>query len=243
MRRPCLFLLISFLLATPCANAADAPGVVFLVPGVGGIDFITPLNAQITLPRAGVPHEIRVFEWTYGTGRLLRDLQDTRRLMAKADELAEAVRQVKANDPSRPVYLVGHSGGGGLVLAAAERLPPGTLERIVLLSAAVSPGYDLRPALRATRREIVSFNSAADSFFLGWGTTTFGTTDRVYGPAAGRYGFQIPDDLDEDGRQLYQRLVQLPWRWDMIFDFRGGLHNSTIAPHFLARHVAPWLKP
>src|SRR5207244_94004 len=82
---------------------------------------------------------------------VLRDLQDARRLREKAGELAGLVLEYRAAHPDRPVYLLGHSGGAGVALAAAEMLPPGSLERIVLLSAAVSPCYDLTPAFPALR--------------------------------------------------------------------------------------------
>jgi pimeloyl-ACP methyl ester carboxylesterase len=234
-----LFLLA--LLSAPVLQAESKPGVVFVVGGVGGIDFIG-LSARLAFPGAGVQHEIQEFVWTHGTGRLLRDLQDTRHLMRKADELAERVRRVKEAEPDRPVYLIGHSGGGGLVLAAAERLPPGTLERVILLSAAVAPDYDLRPALRATRGEIVSFHSEIDYFWLGWGTSQFGTTDRYYGSAAGRVGFVVPENLSEKDRELYGRLVQKSWQPCLVLQHHGGLHVSTIMPDFLAKHVAPWLQ-
>ena len=86
-----------------------------------------------------------------GWGQMFRDLQDTRHVLNKAEELAGEIRRIKAIDPDRPVYLVGKSGGTGLALATAELLPPQTLERVILLSAAVSPTYDLRRALEAKR--------------------------------------------------------------------------------------------
>jgi pimeloyl-ACP methyl ester carboxylesterase len=218
------------------------PGVVFVVGGIGGIDPIGPL-ARLALPLAGVRHEVHDFIWTHGTGRWLRDLQDTRHLLVRAEELADQVRRLKEADPERPVYLIGHSGGAGLVLAAAERLPDATLERIILLSAAVSPGYDLRPALRATRREMVSYHSDLDCFVLGWGTRQFGTVDRYYCSAAGLVGFAVPADLDNSDRDLYARLKQIAWKPEMILKSHGGLHSSPCMPGFLARQVAPWLQP
>jgi pimeloyl-ACP methyl ester carboxylesterase len=215
---------------------------VFVVGGVGGFDVVGKA-AQWALPRAGVRHEIRDFVWTHGWGQLLKDLQDTRHLLHKADQLAAAVLQVKAQDPEQPVYLVGKSGGTALVLAAAERLPPQTLERIILLSAAVSPAFDLTPALRATRWEIVSFYSRYDQLILGWGTRQFGTADRFYGPSAGLHGFVLPSDLSEADRACYQRLVQIPWNPAMMLYGHPGLHVGTSMPAFLAKNVAPWLKP
>jgi pimeloyl-ACP methyl ester carboxylesterase len=219
------------------------PGVVFVVGGIGGLD---PLQATapLALPLAGVPHEIRVFEWTHGKARLLRDLQDTRYLLCQGARLAEQVREVLREDPDRPIYLMGHSAGAGVVLAAAEHLPPQSLERIILLSAAVSPGFDLRPALRATRHEIVSFHSRRDRLVLHVGTSLFGTVDRVYGPSAGVAGFTPPDDLDAEGLRMYERVVQVPWRFDMTLECVGaGGHHATCMPLFLARRVAPWLLP
>jgi pimeloyl-ACP methyl ester carboxylesterase len=245
-RAPAFALLAA--LAALCAGPARAeepaaepvrPGVVFVLGGVGGCDPVQTW-APVALPLAGVPHEIRVFEWTHGKFRVLRDLQDTRWLLGKAGELADAVRAVKAEDPDRPVYLLGHSAGAAVVLYAAGQLEPGALERVVLLSPAVSPTFDLRPALRATRKELVAFTSPLDLFVLCWGTSHFGTVDRYYVPAAGFDGFKTPDDLDEEGRRLYARLVQSGWRWDMCLE-RGFLHNGPCMPLCIGKQVAPWL--
>jgi pimeloyl-ACP methyl ester carboxylesterase len=229
-------------LAAPPQTERPRPGVVFVVDGIGGLN---PLGrwARVALPLAGVPHEVRPFHWTHGVLRPLRDLQDTRHLIERAAALADEVLRVKAEDPDRPIYLIGHSAGAALVLIAAGRLPDATLERVVLLSAAVSPTFDLTGALKATRGEVVSYSSACDWFYLWWGTSQFGTADRTYGPSAGLGGFVPPDGLDEEGRALYARLVQRPWQPQALLECRGGGHTSTTAPWFLARHVAPWLRP
>jgi pimeloyl-ACP methyl ester carboxylesterase len=238
-------LVLLVVLGLPATAAAEPPppppGVIILAGGVGGSELLS-VSARWSLAWAGVPHEVRSFAWTHGKFRHLRDLQDTRHLIAKAEELAAEVRRLKAEDPARSVYLVGHSGGTGLILAAAERLPPGTVERMVLLSAAVSPGYDLRPALRATRGEIISFNSKIDLFWLSWGTSTFGTIDRCYVEAAGLNGFVEPEGLTEEDRKLYARLVQVGWHPEMVLGHYGGLHASTCMPDFLIHHVVPWLR-
>lgn len=217
------------------------PGVVFVVGGVGGFDLLSS-GAQAMLPKVGVKHEIRDFVWTHGKGKYFRDLQDHRHMHQKAQDLATQIRQIKEETPYRPVFLVGKSGGAGLVLAAAELLPPGTLERIILLSAAVSTTYDLCPALRATKREIVSFYSIHDTFILGWGTTQFGTIDRFYAPSAGLKRFAVPEHLNPPERALYDRLVQIPWKPAMIFEGYWGGHLGTSMPSFVAGEVGPWLQ-
>jgi pimeloyl-ACP methyl ester carboxylesterase len=247
----CLSLLILCLAGCPGLNvqtaldAAPEPpkrGVVFVVGGIGGYDCVG-WAAEWALPRSGVPHEVRDFVWTHGWGHLFKDLQDTQHLLKKADELAAEVRSIKAHDPDRPVYLVGKSGGTGLVLAAAEQLPPDTLERVILLSAAVSPTYDLRHALRASKGGIVCFVCCHDKLILGWGTSQFGTTDRFYGPSAGLVGFVVPQNLSEDDRRLYDRLLQIPWQSRMILEGHPGTHFGTSMPGFVAKEVAPWLMP
>jgi hypothetical protein len=244
-RASCLVALLLVVLPAFSARASadEAPGVVFVVGGIGGMD---PLNkwAHYALPRGGVPHELFDYQWTHGRGHFLRDLQDLRHIAAKGAELAEVVRELKEADPGRPIYLVGHSAGAAIVLAAAERLPPVTVERVVLLSAAVSPTFDLRGALRGTRGQIVSFNSTMDRFYLDFCTRMFGTADRVYGPSAGLQGFVAPPDLDAEGRLLYGRLVQVPWKASQWIDGgRGGFHHSTCMPGFLSNEVAPLLRP
>jgi hypothetical protein len=163
-------------------------------------------------------------------------------MQRKAEELAEEVMAYKTAHPARPVYLVGKSGGAGLVLTAAEYLPPATLERIILLAPAVAADHDLRPALRATRREIVNFYSLRDHFVLGWGTKQFGTIDRVYGPAAGWRGFVEPEGCTDADHLLYGRLVQVAWRPDMILEGNFGNHLGSGMPGFVGKEVAPWLK-
>jgi hypothetical protein len=242
-----LFGIVSAALGKPPARTvhppalASRPGVVIVVCGIGGIDFVA-LSSQWALPRAGVRHEIREFSWTHGKGRLLRDLQDTQHCLRKADELAAEVRKIKTHDPDCPVFLVGKSGGTGLVIAAAEQLPPQTLERIILLSPALAPTYDLRQALRATKHQIVSFYSPYDQLVLNWGTSQFGTIDRFYGASAGLRGFVIPKDLTPEDRVLYDRLVQVKWNPAMILEGNLGSHIGTSMPAFMAKEVGPWLK-
>jgi hypothetical protein len=217
-------------------------GIVFVVGGVGGIGVLWEA-AKWALPNSGIHYELRFFPWTHGHGKLLRDLQDTRHYLSKAGELADQIRLVKTDDPERPVYIIGKSGGAGLVLAAVEQLPPAAVDRIILLSAAVSPRYDLRPALLATKQEIVAFYSPLDQLVLNWGTSEFGTIDRFYGPSAGLKGFVVPTGLSHADQLLYRRLVQLPWNPKMILEGNTGGHSGSSMPGFIKKEVVPWLKP
>ena len=237
-------ILFAALTLTPAASAQGPPakrGVIFVVDGIGGMDLLCA-SAKLMLPHKGVVHEVQPFRWSHGTGQYARDLFDRPHLLRKARELADQVNAVLARDPSTPVYLIGRSGGAALVIHTAEQLPPRSLERLILLSAGISSGYDLRPALRAVRGEIVSFHSKNDQLVLNWGTRTFGTLDRVRSPGAGLAGFVPPKDLDETDRALYARLVQIPWRPRMLCVGHTGSHLGTALPLFLGAEVAPWLK-
>ncbi len=216
-------------------------GIVFVVGGVSGLDPLG-ISARYAFRQEELPLRVHDFVWTHCPGRILRDLQDHRHVEAKAGELANLIRQAKSENPQAAVYLLAKSGGTGLALQAAEQLPANTLERIILLSAAVSPNFDLRPALQATRHEIVSFHSVFDQFLLNWGTSTFGTIDRVYGPSAGLHGFQTPEDASEQDERLYRRrVVQVPWDPSMLLCGYAGCHMTNSLPCFLRRYVVPWL--
>jgi hypothetical protein len=225
----------------PVAARAVRPGIVVTVEGIGGLDLLGP-NAQTSMRKAGLPHEVYPFRWTHGTGRFLIDLQDTQHLVKKANELAQTLMRLRAEAPARPIYVVARSAGTGLTLFALEQVPRGTVDRVILISAAVSPAFDLRRALSATRGEIVSFYSHNDQFVLNWGTRHFGTADRYYGPSAGLSGFVRPADLDDDGQALYRRLVQVGWTPRMLLHGTPGTHLSTGQPGFLCSEIVPWLR-
>jgi pimeloyl-ACP methyl ester carboxylesterase len=225
------------------AKPSEAPKpIIVVVGGVGGLENLK-LSLQWALHLAGLDAEVRNFEWTHGKGHIIKDLQDTRNHADKTDELVHELRRLKADAPDRPLYLVGRSGGTVLALGAAARFPPQSFERIILLSPAISPTFDLSPALRATRRELVAFCSDLDWFVLGWGTQQFGTADRYYSSSAGLKGFVPPPDATPETEELYCRLVQVHWSPSMILHGHTGGHIGPTLPTFLASDVVPWLKP
>ena len=121
---------------------------------------------------------VRIVPWGHGFGRWHADLTNAANHVEKGAALAAEVAEFQARRPGAPVFLVGKSGGTGMVVRALERLPEDTVEAAVLLAPALSPGYDLTRALRAVRREMVVFWSPMDVFVLGLGTRIFGTIDR-----------------------------------------------------------------
>lgn len=152
-------------------------------------------------------------------------------LESKAVELAAFIADRRRQSPGQSLHLIGCSAGGYIALRAAELLPrPVQVDSLALLSAAVSPTRDLTAARAAVRGTMVNCSSVLDCVILGLGTTLLGTPDGRRGPAAGMVGF---DRGHEHG------VVELRWRWPMIFSGRLGGHSTCTPRAFIRRYVAP----
>jgi pimeloyl-ACP methyl ester carboxylesterase len=180
--------------------------------------------------------------WGHGFGRWHADLTNAENHDSKASEIVAAVVEYRGRFPDAPVFLVGKSGGTGLVVRALEQLDKGAVEATVLLSPAISPAYDLSRALRAVRREMVVFWSPLDVIVLGLGTRIFGTIDRIKSVSAGMVGFRPPSGLDEDDRAEYDKLRQVRWQAGMAKTGYFGGHVGTDSPAFLRKYVVPLLR-
>jgi pimeloyl-ACP methyl ester carboxylesterase len=215
-------------------------GLVLVADGVGGLD-LCGTGLQHMVARAGLGHVVKVCPWGHGFGRWYRDLTNVENHAARSAALADEVRAFRERSPGRPVFLVGKSGGTGMVVRTLERLPEESVETAVLLAPAISPSYDLTRALRAVRRELVVFWSPLDVIVLGAGTGIFGTIDRVRGVSAGMVGFRVPEGLDDEGRAQYAKLRQVRWHPGMAKTFNLGGHVGPDNPAFLRKYVVPLL--
>jgi len=212
--------------------------------GVGGLD-VCGTGLRYVMGAEGLSQAIEVFPWGHGFGRWLADLTDVVNRDAKAQSIAEMVKNYRTAHPEGPVFLVGKSGGAGVVVKALELLDENTVERVVLLAPALSPTYDLRQALRAVRREMVVFWSPFDVFILGVGTILFGTIDRVRTAGAGLVGFAVPAlaDSSRAASEIYTKVRQIRWRPAMITTGYLGGHFGPDSPLFLKKYVLPLLRP
>ncbi|HEV3166658.1 MAG TPA: alpha/beta hydrolase, partial [Isosphaeraceae bacterium] len=219
----------------------EGHALVLVADGVGGLD-LCGTALRYVIGSMGLPYTVRVVSWGHGFGRWHADLTNAENRDLRAREIAAAVEGFRDRAPECPVFLVGKSGGTGLVVKALEHLPDDTVEAVVLLSPALSPRYDLSRALRAVRREMVVFWSPLDVFVLGLGTWVFGTIDRIRSVSAGMVGFRPPDGLDESGRSLYAKLRQIRWRPGMATTGYLGGHVGPDSPAFLRKYVVPLLR-
>jgi alpha-beta hydrolase superfamily lysophospholipase len=218
-------------------------GLVLVLGGVGGLD-LCGLSMR-RLGRAGrLPCAVEVIVWGHGFGLWHSDLTNVANHDRQARRVAEAVRGFRGDHPGEPVFLVGKSAGAGLAVRALERLDADDVERAVLLSPALSPGYDLTAALRAVHREIVVFWSPLDLVILGAGTWLFGTIDRVHSFGAGLMGFAVPgrDEPEAERTRRYEKLRQVRWQPRMAGLGHLGGHFGADHPRFLLKYIVPLLR-
>jgi pimeloyl-ACP methyl ester carboxylesterase len=221
---------------TPAPNAA---GVVFVANGSGDYRTVSTNLCRI-MAEARVPLQVEPVVWSLGYRRAVADHVDHANHVVQGRLLAERVAAYRQVYPDRKVYLVGYSSGCAVMLAAAEALPPGSVDRIVLLAPSVCTAYDLRPALRTSRCGIDSFHSERDRLVLGFVVGVLGTSDQACRAAAGRYGFTPVVGSPEDAA-LYAGLRQHAWDAVVAWSGNDGGHYGTFQIGFLRAYVLPLL--
>jgi pimeloyl-ACP methyl ester carboxylesterase len=157
--------------------------------------------------------------------------------------VAQLIQDYQDEHPGRPVYLVGHSGGGALATWILEALPENrAVAGAVLLAPAISWGYPLAAALRKVQRWVWHFWSPLDFLLLGAGTSLVGTLDGRHTASAGLCGFAVPPDADREERELYaRRLRQQRYTVAMARQFNLGGHFGWTNRVFVAETLAPLL--
>ncbi len=222
--------------ALPGLPQSNKPAV-FVADGAGDFRACSGTLRQ-TAAEDGLSLEVVTFVWSHGYLRNFADQTDTEHMRQRGAMLAELCRQQRQRFPDQPITLVGHSAGSGVVLAAAEELSEGTIDRIVLLSPSLSDHYDLRPALAATRVGIDAFVSDSDWVWLGLLVRILGTPDDPYASrASGRFGFSVvPQDPQ------YAKLRVHQWTPEQKLLGHDGGHFGGYQPGFLRDRVLPMLR-
>jgi pimeloyl-ACP methyl ester carboxylesterase len=211
--------------------------VAFVCDGAGDYRYCSR-ELRYAAREDGWPLDVVTFVWSHGYLRNIADHTDYANVRARGHELAGRVEEQRRLRPDIPVSLVGHSSGSAVVLAAAEELPAGSLDRIVLLSPAVSYDYDLRPALKSVRGGLDSFYSPEDRFWLGVIPVVFGTTDDTQqSRAAGRIGFK--PDAKPGEEVVYSKLKQYEWNPTLSQVGHDGSHFGGYAQGHLRKFVLP----
>ena len=221
----------------PDAPLSSRPYVLHL-PGIAG-DSLPDRLFLSALHTGGFDADFELFDWTKGR-TWVQALQDEARSKAEALQVAGMIAKVRAANPDRPVFLTAESGGAGVATWALEDLPPDVMvDGVILISPALSRGYDLSAALRHVRDKFVVFYSPSDAFILGYGTRTYGTVDRRFEDASGRFGFIVPATADPlQYQKLDQRKHDSDWFW--TYGNSGG-HVEPMNVRFASGYIAPIL--
>jgi pimeloyl-ACP methyl ester carboxylesterase len=190
---------------------------------------------------AGLAVAVEPACWSHGYRRSIADQCDRAHARAEGERLAAKVLALRTTCPGRPVYLLAHSAGAAVALAAAAYLPPDSVERIVLLAPTVSAHADLRPALRCARLGVDVYYSGRDYFACLVGFTLIGAEGRLIPRVAGRVGFLHPRECAAEDECLYRKLWQHAWEPSWACTGHDGGHYGVYAPGFLSDCVLPML--
>jgi pimeloyl-ACP methyl ester carboxylesterase len=226
-------------------------GLVIVLTGVHGRLWLSESICQ-GLDQGGVDQAIEIYDWTYhGQWLPFYNLGAVERNHRMARQISAHVQAYQKDHPGRPVTLVGYSGGGPLAIWTAEALPKDVhVDGLILLCTPLVPEYDLRPALSASRKGIMSFYSPRDRIYLAMGTLLFGTMDKRHRVSAGNLGFFDPRKSDASGSaasapaeyDVYDKLYQVAWQPEMAQYGYDGMHLTIGAKDFVAAYLAPLVK-
>jgi pimeloyl-ACP methyl ester carboxylesterase len=229
--------------SAPPADAPEAKAIVFAVDGAGNFQgSSTALRDYVQSD--GLPLHVHTFEWSHGYRRIFADHLDQEHARLSGERLAQEIACYKQQQPESalPIHIVAHSAGCQVALRAAEYLPLDSIECMVLLAPSVSADFEIRPALRCSRKGVEVFHSRRDRAYLGLGMLLFGTGDHKRTAVAGRVGFSVPCDPGPDAA-LYTRLHQHPWDPSISWTGYTGGHFNIYEAGYLRAAVAPLLLP
>jgi pimeloyl-ACP methyl ester carboxylesterase len=210
-------------------------GLTLLLPGIDAPHAVHAA-ALAGLQAGGVRHQLEVHDWTTGLAPLmLVHLRSTDRHKEQAVRLATRIMAYRQAYPQQPLNLVAHSGGCGVVLLAAEYLPPEVqVTRMVLLAPAVSARRDLTAALAHSELGVWNYWSRGDVPLAFLGTTVAGTFDGRHAPSAGAIGFRPP-------RVLAHKYHDRPWNLQQFAQGHAGGHFGALSYFFMRDELAPLL--
>jgi pimeloyl-ACP methyl ester carboxylesterase len=212
-------------------------GVVYSIDGSGQLRAMTQ-DLSAAVAEARLPWRVEPVSWSHGAGRIFADLHEQAHHRSKGRELAGLMQARRGDGQADTVFIVSHSAGCAVALAAAEDMRPDSIERIILLAPAVSSTYDLKPALRASRQGIDVFYSRKD--LISMSLALVGTADNRHSSSAGMSGFSVT--ANEADHALYAKLRQINWNSSMNRSGSLGGHFGFTRPGFFQGYVVPLLQ-
>jgi pimeloyl-ACP methyl ester carboxylesterase len=149
--------------------------------------------------------------------------------------LAARIAELRRANPSGSIVVMGLSAGTGIAVFALEKLPRDVaVDHVVLLSPSISSHHDLSKALRHIKGRLYATNSGHDAIL-----SAAGSSGLQGGRPAGLVGFRLPSGLSAEGRRLYGKVVNLPWRPEYVAYGWDGRHVSVTRSDFIRVVIAP----
>ena len=213
-------------------DARMSSGLVIILPGIEGeSDYNHGIREGLEDARVGYALVIRPWGVPVpGLGPLVNQTNFLGNRLAGVG-VARTIADYQTSHPGKPVYIVGHSGGGGVAVFTAEALADMEgdhhVDGLILLSASISCDYNLTKALSRSRNGLVNFYNPADQALLGLGTGLLGNVDGGHAPSAGRASFEEPPS------RVFQVQVQ---------SSDSDPHGAATRPDYVASFVAPWVR-
>ncbi len=237
----CIFMMIAGC-GTPKPTQQELQtGLIVSFPGVFGGDWAMA-ESRRAYRDAGVKSAIISFDYQrIPFISFLDNLMDEDGNRKRALKIANKVSDYRKNYPNTPIDFVGYSGGGPIALMTVEALDNDIkIRNILLVQSAISPKYNLTPALSHTKGNIVNFYCESDWLFLGLGTKIFGTSDRLQSDAAGKVGFDIESAIPNQTDRI--KLIEIPWTQES-FKETGHLgdHFGMLFYQWNKEMIAPYL--
>jgi len=213
-----------------------ADGLVIVLPGIDGCTTVGDGIAR-GLYAGGIRSAVEIHDWRSFRGWNPFHLVTARKNFSRARQIVQRIADYHTEYPGRPVHLVGHSAGAGMVLFVLQQLPAGVMvESAVLLAAAVSRDFEVDTLSLRTQSGIWNFWSRGDLPTLGLGTLIFGTMDRRHAASAGAFGFRLRRDS-----QLtpIRKLHEVGYQYAMARCWNLGGHFGCTNAAFVSRYVVP----
>ena len=215
---------------TAGAHVLLLPGIMGAGPSIGGIKRLIENELSDT--------SVQIYDWTRVEQRTfaLANLTRYSLNLARGQALTNQMVAWRRAHADVNLYVVAISGGVGIALFSADSLPEDFhLRRMVLLSGAVSPQYDLTRAMHVSDKGILAYSSVGDTCILRDGTRRYGTMDRVYSESAGYSGFVRPDGDQSNLRQLY-------WKKGDRRCGNDGRPQGALARPYFREFILPFLR-
>ena len=227
---PLLGVMLIALLAG-CASDLSTPRVIFL-DGAGWYTGDGPVRAG--LQKAGFNGPVERFGWASGLGPL-HDHLVVGPSHPRTRALAERITRLRQANPKGRIVVMGLSAGTRVVVCGLEKLPPSVwVDHVVLLSPSISSRHDLSKALRHVKGRLYFTTSTQDGIL-----STACSAGMEGGRPAGQAGFVLPNHPSADTKNLYRKVVPLPWRPGYLAYGWDGGHVSATSSEFIRVVIAP----